>query len=294
MNIKITIFTPTYNRAHLLPRVFASLCKQTSFDFEWLIVDDGSTDQTEKVVENFQAVENRFNIRYHKQANGGKHRAINKGVKLAHGEFFLILDSDDFLKAETVKCLVPLLNEIQTDKNLGGIAIRRAYHNGQIVGNEFRGAILSDSLNIRYKHKIQGDLVEIFKTDVLKQYLFPEFKQEKFCPEALIWNRISQRYNLKFINLGLYITEYIEGGLTEKIVKIRMHSPQASMLHYAELANYNIPLKEKVKAAINYWRFSLNTKEVNICSKIKKIGIWSLPLLPLGYLMYLNDKRKHA
>jgi len=294
MTKKITIFTPTYNRAHLLPRVFKSLCKQTSLDFEWLIVDDGSTDQTEKVVENFQAVENRFNIRYHKQDNGGKHRAINKGVKLARGEFFLILDSDDFLKAETVKCLVPLLNEIQTDKNLGGIAIRRAYHNGQIVGNEFNGIILSNSLNIRYQHKIQGDLVEIFKIEVLRKFPFPEFKHEKFCPEALIWNRIAQNYDLQFLNLGLYITEYIKGGLTEKIVKIRMQSPKASMLHYAELANYKIPLKERVKAAINYWRFAMNTKKINTGSKIKKIGIWSLPLLPLGYLMYINDKRKHA
>lgn len=294
MTKKITIFTPTYNRAHLLPRVFASLCKQTSFDFEWLIVDDGSTDQTEKVVENFQAVENRFNIRYHKQTNGGKHRAINKGVKLARGEFFLILDSDDFLKAETVKCLVPLLNEIQTDKNLGGFVIRRAYHNGQIVGNEFNGIILSNSLNIRYQHKIQGDLVEIFKIEVLRKFPFPEFKNEKFCPEALVWNRISQNYDLQFLNLGLYITEYIKGGLTEKIVKIRMNSPQASMLHYAELANYKIPLKERVKAAINYWRFAMNTKKINIGSKIKKIGVWSFPLLPLGCLMYINDKRKHT
>jgi hypothetical protein len=149
-------------------------------------------------------------------------------------------------------------------------------------------------LNIRYQHKIQGDLVEIFKIEVLRKFPFPEFKNEKFCPEALVWNRISQNYDLQFLNLGLYITEYIKGGLTEKIVKIRMNSPQASMLHYAELANYKIPLKERVKAAINYWRFAMNTKKINIGSKIKKIGVWSFPLLPLGCLMYINDKRKHT
>lgn len=293
MSKTLTIFTPTYNRANLLSRVFKSLQQQTSFDFEWLLVDDGSTDKTETIIEEFKREPTTFPIRYFKQENGGKHRAINFGVKKAEGAYFLILDSDDFLHNYTIEKIKPMLLKVKAEDNLAGIAVRRAYKDGTIVGNEFSNPISTSSLNIRYKYHITGDLVEIFKTNILKEYPFPEYEGEKFCPEALVWNRIAQNYNLKFFNAGLYVTEYIEGGLTEKIVKIRMQSPQASMLHYAELASYDIPFKEKIKAGINFWRFAFNAKQISFFKKTKKIGLFYIAVLPLGYLMHLNDKRNN-
>ncbi|WP_073153088.1 glycosyltransferase family 2 protein [Mesonia phycicola] len=292
MNKILTIFTPTYNRASLLKRVFTSLQKQTYKNFEWIIVDDGSTDNTEEVVKSFIEYTQDFSINYFKQKNGGKHRAINFGVKKAKGDFFLILDSDDYLKEEAIEVLNPLLDQSRLNANLAGVAVRRAYSDGNIVGNIFDKSILANSVSIRYQHKIIGDLVEIFKTEILKKYKFPEIENEKFCPEALVWNRIAQYYNLQFYNLGLYITEYLPGGLTQKIIKIRMQSPIASMLHYVELVSYKIPIKEKVKATINFWRFSFNDSSSSILDNLKKLpNLFYGAFLPLGLLMYFNDKR---
>ncbi len=289
--IKITVFTPTYNRSRLLKRVYESLLQQTNFSFEWIIVDDGSVDSTEELITDFIA-EQKIPITYFKQENKGKHFAINKGVQLAKGELFLILDSDDELPVNSVK---QILEHYDTVKNLhliGGVSGRRNNADGSIVGNDIVKSIVSNSLKIRFSYKITGDLVEVFKTEVLKEFPFPEIKNEKFCPEALVWNRIAQKYNLLFFNSGIYTTEYLPDGLTAKIVKIRMTSPVASMICYSELASYEIPFIQKIKATLNYWRFSFNSSE-SFSMKMKRVNpIISLFCFPLGYIMYKNDKKK--
>jgi glycosyltransferase involved in cell wall biosynthesis len=288
----ITIFTPTYNRAFLLTRLYKSLLKQTNNAFEWIIVDDGSTDDTAALVQTFIS-ENKIPIKYHKQVNKGKHFAINKGVQFARGELFLILDSDDILPKDTIAFLISKQALVFEDKLIGGIAGRRNTADGVIVGNENFEVLTSNSIDIRYKYKVTGDLVEIFKTEVLKEFPFPEIENEKFSPEALVWNRIAQKYNLIYFNKGIYTTEYLPDGLTAKIVKIRMTSPIASMLTYSELANYNIPFSQKFRAIINFWRFSFNS-EKSFIEKLKWVNpLFSLLALPIGYVMYRIDVNKH-
>lgn len=287
----ITIFTPTYNRAHLLARLYRSLCHQSNKDFEWVIVDDGSVDHTEAVIESFQ-VENQIAIQFYKQENRGKHSAINKGVSLAKGELFFIVDSDDYLAAQAVEEVYFYFNKMQHLPSVAGVAGRRMYADFSIVGTSNYEELISNSLDIRYLHQVTGDLVEVFKTEVLKKYPFPESKGEKFCPEALVWNRIAQNYDLLFFNKGIYITEYLEGGLTSSIVKIRMQSPKLSTLYYAELECFDIPFFQKLKANINFWRFSFNVSQ-DWFSNWNRVSIFnSIIGLPLGFLMYLNDKRK--
>lgn len=290
--MKITIFTPTYNRAYNLHNLYSSICNQTYEDFEWVIVDDGSVDDTKFVVEDF-LTEERININYHYQENKGKHFAINKGVSLAKGELFLILDSDDELPDFALQVIVSKYEALKENKNIGGIAGRRMFKEGDIVGSNNFSELISNSLDIRYKHKVTGDLVEIFKTNVLKEFPFPEIQNEKFCPEALLWNRIAQKYKLFFFNQGIYITQYLPDGLTSKIVKIRMTSPIASMLTYSELQSYEVPFVQKIKANINFWRFSFNSNY----SFFKRLKMVSLGLsfigLPLGFVLYLNDKKNN-
>ena len=287
----ITVFTPTYNRASLLNSVYESLINQSNLNFEWIIVDDGSSDTTEEVVNSF-IQENLIKIIFYKQQNKGKHFAINKGVQLAKGELFLILDSDDELPKNALDNILFYYNKIINSESIAGIAGRRNFSDGSIVGSENFDELISNSLDIRYKYHVTGDLVEIFRTNILKEFAFPEIENEKFCPEALLWNRISQKYNLLFFNKGIYTTQYLEDGLTAKIVKIRMTSPIASMLCYSELATYSIPFIEKVKANINFWRFSFNSDLV-FMKKFQMVNaIFSLIGLPLGFIMYQNDKRK--
>lgn len=251
----LTIFTPTYNRAYILPQLYASLCRQSSTDFEWLIVDDGSTDNTAGLATQWIA-ENKIAMRYIRQENGGKHRAINRGIKEARGQLFFIVDSDDCLTDDAVQWINATAGSILADDNFCGISgIRVTPQGDKIGGGADFGTIDCNAIDLRLKHGIAGDLAEVFKTDVLRKYLFPEIAGEKFCPEALVWNRLARRYNMRFVHHGIYVCEYLPDGLTAKITKLRHQSPKASATYYAEHFRDNISLKWRIKAAINFWRF---------------------------------------
>lgn len=290
--MNITVFTATYNRATFLARIYKSLMQQTFKDFEWVIVDDGSTDTTPLVVEEF-IQENILKIKYFKQDNKGKHIAINNGVSKAEGKLFLMLDSDDILPADALENVEIQYQVAKGLKNFGGVIGRKAFFNGEFVSSLLeQNEIMINYLNFRYTLKIKGDFAEVFLTDVMKEFPFPEIPQEKFCPEALIWNRIASKYNLYLFNKTIYNCEYLEGGLTSNIVKIRMNSPKATMLHYSELEKYKIPFIQKIKANINFWRFAF-CSEISFLEKGKMINIVSSIIgLPLGFAMHLSDKRK--
>lgn len=284
----VTIFTPSYNRAYILPKLYESLCIQTSKDFEWLIVDDGSIDNTENIIQDY-IKDQKIKIRYFKQINGGKHRAINRGLKEAKGNLFFIVDSDDWLTSNAVDWILKTAKEIMHDNRFAGISGTRIFPNGhKIGGDDDFGIIDANAIEIRTKHFVAGDLAEIFKTEILRKYPFPEFDGEKFCPEALIWNRIAKKYKLRYVNCGIYVCEYLSDGLTASIIKQRRNSPIASMTYYSEFYNSVIPLRIKLRSAINFHRFSpnLSIKEYNMGNLIS-----ILMLLP-GKLMRLNDRKK--
>lgn len=287
----ITVFTPAYNRAKFLPRVYESLCRQTYKDFEWVIVDDGSVDDTRSVVEQFSqnSTLNTNSIRYYYQENGGKHRAINRGVKEAKGELFLILDSDDTLPERSLEWINHYYQQIKDDASFGGVCGYMAHHDGTVIGHGNDDEVLdANSIEMRYQYHILGDMLEVFRTSVMREIPFPDIPGEKFVPEALVWNRIACKYRLRVFHEVVYYRDYLDGGLTDKIVKIRMTSPLASMMTYAELNSYQIPFVSKVKAAINYWRF-------HFCSNAKEkpaLKWWYHWAMPIGWGMHLKDSRR--
>ena len=284
----ITVFTPTYNRAEFLPKVYKSLRVQEYKDFEWVIVDDGSSDNTEIVIDSF-IQEQAIVIHYIKQPNAGKHKAINKGVSAAKGELFLILDSDDTLPKESLLNINQHYVDIKDNPSIGGVCGLMAHHDGTIIGErKISSSMNLSSIEMRYKYGFVGDVCEVFKTDVLREFPFPEIENEKFCPEALVWNRIATKYKLHYFNEVIYYRDYLDDGLTSKIVRIRMNSPIASMICYAELNQLDIPFKDKFKAAINYWRFRLCYNGSGSYPKL--FGLWNA-IAPLGWLMHLNDIR---
>ena len=282
----ITVFTPAYNRAHLLPRLYESLCRQTCMDFEWIVVDDGSQDNTEEVVQGYIA-EGRLDISYIKQPNGGKHRAINRGVSVARGELFFIADSDDLLPADAIECVTQQYETVKDDAAVGGVCGLDVSLDGNIIGSGLpREKIICNSIDLRMRYGVTGDLKEVFRTDVMREFPFPEIDGERFCPEALVWYRIARKYELLSINTPIYIAEYQEGGLTDCIVRVRMQSPVATTTLYAEMLQDSIPFMQKVKAAINYWRFWFCLKDSSLAPRISALWLW---LKPVGYLMHLND-----
>lgn len=287
----ITIFTPTYNRANLLPSLYDSLKKQTNCDFEWLIVDDGSTDNTDEIINGF-ILEGVLSINYVKKENEGKHIAINKGLEYARGELFFIVDSDDVLPEKSLEIILQKYEKIKNKKNIAGIAGRKGYITGGYIGSNvvWTEDLICSSLDLRMRRNVKGDMAEVFKTEVLKEYLFPKFEGEKFCPEALVWNRISKKYSLLWFSDIVYKAEYIETGLTANIVKIRKYSPKASCLYYSELSKYEIPFVQKVKAVANYWRFSVYNNIPFTC-KIKEVSkLLSIIALPIFVGLMIRDK----
>ena len=292
----ITVFTPTYNRAHLLPRLYESLCRQTFTDFEWVIVDDGSVDDTKGLVNKFLVDSVEFlGIRYFYQENGGKHRAINRGVKEAQGELFFIADSDDSLPPDALEQVARVYETVRGDESFGGVCGYMAHHDGTVIGHGNDAEILdTNSIDLRNKYHVQGDMMEVFRTEVMREFPFPEIPNERFVPEMLVWNRIATKYKLRVFHKVIYYRDYLDGGLTDKIVRIRMQSPVASMMTYAEMTRYDIPLIQKVKAAVNFWRFgACNTRFLGKKKQcdIPKLRWFYYLFMPLGIVFHWRDLR---
>ena len=291
----ISILTPTYNRGKLLLPLYESLKNLTFEDFEWLIVDDGSEDDTEQyalswIAHNIQNAE--FPIRYIKKSNGGKHTAINRGVREANGELILILDSDDTLPADSLATIAHYYEQCKGYKDCAGVCGLMAHHDGQLIGTGFpKDPMYESALQFRYAKKgnVTGDLLEVYKTSVMREFPFPEIENEKFCPESLVWNRIANKYKLFCFNKVVYYRDYLEGGLTSKIVRIRMNSPIASTMTYAEMLDYNISLKWKIRSAINYWRFKYCIKNKSLKAPAVK-WYWKAFQI-IGLIMHLKDNK---
>jgi len=213
----ITVFTPTYNRVHLLERLYESLIRQTVYGFEWLVVDDESTDDTDLFFEELNRSCSPFPIHFFSQKHGGKHRAINLALKHARGKYFFIVDSDDWLPENAIELIENWLQEIQGVPALCGIAGQKALADGKPVGNSFPGEEYVDASSLeRKKLHIEGDKAEVFDTEVLRNHPFPEFEGEFFVTEAVCWNAIAaDGYKLRWHQEPIYYCEYLEDGLTK-------------------------------------------------------------------------------
>jgi glycosyltransferase involved in cell wall biosynthesis len=201
-----TVFTATYNRAHTLPRAYESLKAQTLRSFEWVVVDDGSQDETRALVEGW-AREASFPIRYYHQENGGKHRAFNRAVREARGELFAPLDSDDGLLPQALERLrwhweqIPAL-ERGRFTGVTGLCVDQ---HGTLVGARFPEDVLdSDSIEIRYRYALTGGKWGFHRTDVLRRHPFPEEPGRRYVIEDLVWSAIAQELRTRFVNEAFY------------------------------------------------------------------------------------------
>lgn len=289
-NYLFTVFTPTYNRAYRIEELYKSLLLQTCNDFEWLIVDDGSTDNTEELISKFIR-EEKIDIKYIKQANGGKHRAVNRGLKEAKGELFFIVDSDDKLPVNALAIAKEYYQQIKENSKVAGVVGLKCYFDGKVVGTAMqKDKIICTNFDYRYKYKIKGDRAEIIKTSIFKKYSFPEINEERFIAEGIVWNRIAQKYKLLFFNKSIYECEYLLDGLSNASVKNRMKNPQGACLLYQEYSTYNVPLLIKFKMVINYWRFRFCIKNKPLIAK-KVNPLLSIIALPIAFAFHLKDKK---
>lgn len=252
----ITIFTPTYNRAVTICRTYNSLVNQTCKDFEWLIVDDGSTDGTENLVQRWIA-EADFPIRYIVQPNGGKYRAYNNGLKHAEGEFFICVDSDDWLPTNAVELIHSYSDKLRADKSLAGIIALKMFQDGKVLGNPYKNPGSSRSL---YDLELSGEGGErslIFKTSVAQMFPFPEDTTEKFVTESVIYDRFHGKYQFIVSNNVLTVSEYQVDGLSSNPRALMLRNPAGYKLYYAQRIDMSPSFLGRIAYILRYHAFRL-------------------------------------
>ena len=234
----VTVFTPTYNRAYILGDLYHSLQRQTCMDFEWLIVDDGSADDTKALVASWQGEENLFPIRYVYQENGGKCRAINRGLKEANGRLFFTVDSDDYLTDDAIEKVIRWDGELPKDGHFCGYVGNRGITPTQTPNRLFPGGYLDGTALDRYD-QVDGERAFVFYTEIHRKYLYPEFPGEKFLTEAVTWDLMAHDgYKMRFYNDIIWIWEYKDDGLTRAGYRVFLENPQGTGLFFRQKAEF--------------------------------------------------------
>jgi glycosyltransferase involved in cell wall biosynthesis len=297
-----TVFTPTYNRAHSLGRVYNSLKKQTLQDFEWIIVDDGSSDQTRTLIESWLNEPPAFPIRYFYQSNRGKHCAINYGVQEANGFFFVIFDSDDACVPEALERFAyhwQNIAESERDLFCGVTSLCQDQY-GHLVGVPFPGdVVVSNHLEMIYSFKIKNEMWLCVRTIVMRELPFPEIEGLRYVPEATVWTKMARAYKT------LYVNEMLRVYWQDQPSLLRGSSPadnaREGRFGLLEVLTDQIDWLISdptyfVRCAIHYARFSFHCSiglwpQFSALTNIQARILWVIGL-PIAWVVYLSDRSK--
>lgn len=287
----VTIFTPTYNRAKLLKRIYNSLKYQTNSNFEWLIVDDGSVDDTRTVVQEW-IDESIIKIKYIYQENGGKHIAFNTGVKNASGELFFCVDSDDYLPEYCVKEIIDAFNSVKDDK-IAGIIGLKTDNDENLLSKIFPVGVTQTTMyELVKKYKCYGEKSLVYKTDILKKYPYPEIENEKFIGECVVYDKIDRNYEMLLLNKILTICEYQPDGLTNRIFINMLKNPTGYKIYHSQRIDMACSLKERIGYIIRYNAFKILSED-NKYDYNGKYNVFVKILKPFGWILtkyYYNKK----
>ncbi len=286
----ITVFTPTFNRAYCLHQVYESLLRQTSKDFIWLIIDDGSTDNTRQLVQQW-IDDNKIQIQYHFKPNGGMHTGHNAAYQLIETPFNVCIDSDDFLSDNSIEII--LFNCENLAPNFAGIVGLDADKNGNIIGTKIPTKLAKCKLNELYlKHAVKGDKKLVYKTAIIKHFpLYPEFPGERFVPLDYIPLLIDQEYDLKPVNEILCVVEYQIDGSSMNILKQYRKNPKGFAFSRISRIQYGLTLKERFKNSIHLVSCVIFSKEFRNLWKTKH-HLLILLAFPFGFVLNLYIRYK--
>lgn len=285
----LTIFTPTYNREKLLKNVYNSLIRQTCLDFEWLIIDDGSTDNTTKVVDKFIS-EKKLRIRYIKKENGGKHTAHNVAVENAQGNLFLCLDSDDILSQYAVEIIINNIYKLLKDDC--GFICYKSKSNGELLSKAFKNDFKEHCglFELNTKHHVVGEFALVFKTDILRKFLFPVFKGEYFIGENVLYDKLEQK-GYKFCPLPnvIEICEYQQDGLSSNFDKIIKNNPAGYCLYFMQRIDMQKNFLSRLVICSKYHAFCFFASK-NKTKYIGKNRFFVKCTIPTGWICWLYYK----
>jgi len=226
----ITVLTASYNRSHTLPRLFNSLCRQNSHNFEWIVIDDGSTDDTKILLNNFKKSAP-FPVRIITQPNSGKHVAINTGVLAATRDWIFIVDSDDVLTKDAIATIEKKLSEANSDM-IVGLCFRKTYFDGRMIGRRASPGVL-ELTPTKAGALLEGDLAYVFKRESMLKNPFPVIPGEKFVPELYVWNKIGDLGKIYFFaSKSICFCEYLQDGYSLNFLSNLKKNPRGFFLFY--------------------------------------------------------------
>ncbi|PLB18403.1 glycosyltransferase family 2 protein [Mariniflexile rhizosphaerae] len=291
----ITVFTPTYNRAYCLNQVYQSLISQSNQDFIWLIIDDGSTDNTKELV-NSWILENKIEIQYHYQENQGMHGGHNAAYRLIETKLNVCIDSDDYMPIDAVEKILLHWENIKNKAEYAGLVGLDIDKDENIIGTKIPQHIKSTTLYELYnKYGVKGDKKLVYRTEVVKKYPpYPIFKNERFVPLGYLYQLIDQDYKLYPVNEAFCIVEYMQDGSSMNILKQYRRHPQGFAFSRKSRMQLAKNFKDQFKNAIHYVSSALFTKNSKFISESPK-KLTTILAIPFGVVLnlYIRYKTKN-
>ena len=292
---KLTIITPTYNRADCLKSCWASLCAQTVRDFQWLIIDDGSTDDTAAVVRAFQSRDEGFSIDYYQKTNGGKHTALNAAHPFIRGDYVVILDSDDSLTPNAVETILDKWALFADKPDVGRIIFLKGFTVEKPICYVAHPGVPVDTLREPRIGTAGRDCCDTFRTELFTKYRFPEYEGEKFIGEGAAFFPMELESKGIYFNEVLFLCSYREDGLTKAGRKMRIANPRGGMFNSKTYMHSHLPLKTRLKKGVLY---SCYAKFAGVCFRqlLRENPYKFLTLITFipGSVLAAYWRRKHA
>lgn len=282
---KLTVFTPTYNRAYCLGDLYESLCRQTCKDFLWLVIDDGSTDGTREIVAEWKE-EEQIEIHYFYKENGGMHTGYNAAYDLIDTELNMCMDSDDYCADQAVEVIINKWQKRGSEEYAGIIALDRLKGRG-VIGDRFPEDLRETTVGEMYwVHHLTGDKKLIYRTDVVKKYpKYPQFEGERFVPIFCMPFMIDQDYKMLTLNEVVCIVEYREDGSTKNILKSYFQNPKGFSYSRKIRMRFSPSRKDRFRNAIHYVSGCIVGKNIHFLSESPK-KLMTIGALPFGMVLY--------
>lgn len=298
----LTVFTPAYNRAHTLGRTYQSLCRQTCKDFCWLIIDDGSTDNTRQMVDEW-IVEGKIPIQYIYQENQGMHGAHNTAYRNIDTLLNTCIDSDDYMPDDGVEKILECWNQFGSDKVAGIIGLD-VTEDGRVIGTSFPETMKTTTLQGFYQAGGKGDKKLVYRTDVIKSYPeYPIFEGERYVGLAYKYMLIDLDYELITLNEPLVVVEYQPDGSSFNMYKQYWNNPRGFAFFRKAEMKMPTSLKRKLQVCTHYvsssiisrnWRFLQESPEkfLTLCCVPSGIALYFLirSKVQQGVRMNINKK----
>lgn len=290
----LSIVTPTYNRSAYLSRCFNSLCAQTDPRFEWIIADDGSTDDTQQKILGFQRTRPDLTIHSVFVNHGGKHTAMNAAMSHIHGDYVLILDSDDLLTPDAVETVLREWTEYDTP-DIGVLMFLAGFSEDDPMAVGVLERVPLDMFGQYLKPIHTRDCCDVFRASAIQRFPFPVFPGESFLSESVLWHRLAEHYRVVYVNKVIYLVEYLEDGLTKAGRPLRIRTPKGSMYTAELYLDRRYPLRLRLKNGLLYNCYSFFA---GASFRTARAQVRSRPVMyatrPGGWLLYRYWKRKYG